>query len=64
VDRDFSFDEKLNMICGNCSRIVVPTEEKKQRVTPESLGYSNGYPSRADHPHPYIPHQEDYPPLG
>ena len=25
VDKNFRFDENLNLICGNCNRIVYPT---------------------------------------
>jgi hypothetical protein len=26
IDRNFSFDEKLNLICGYCGKIVFPTD--------------------------------------
>ena len=30
VDRNFSFDEKLNLICGYCGEIAFPTDKDSE----------------------------------
>jgi hypothetical protein len=30
VDRNFSFDEKLNLICGYCGKIAFPTDKDSE----------------------------------
>lgn len=30
TNRDFSFDEKLNLICGNCDKIAFSTNKESQ----------------------------------
>jgi len=51
TDRDFSFDEKLNLICGNCGNIAFPTTSEAE------LAFSQPGPRQSVSKHDQIKHK-------
>lgn len=51
IDKDFSFDEKLNLICGNCNKIAFPATQDAENSSFIALPYNkwgNNYSSEGD----------------
>jgi len=63
IDRDFTFDENLNLICGKCGKVAFPTSSESELV------FSHGQRQPLSHTHqtfmprhkPGTPHQDDIP---
>lgn len=49
ADKDFSFDENLNLICGNCGKVAYPTSpESELFLTPgQSRPSQKGGPTKS-----------------
>jgi hypothetical protein len=58
TDRDFTFDEKLNLICGKCGKVAFPTTAEAELAFSQ-VGKTQ--PSQIHHMPRHKPHHEDIP---
>ena len=60
TDRDFTFDEKLNLICGKCGKVAFPTTAEAELAFAQA-GKTQSSQLHQTYMPRHKPHHEDIP---